>query len=168
LLVVLSDGAERARTLCQWLPVSTFLVLDFFHVKHRVWQVAQSLYGERSPKAAKWARTQCDRIEAGDAPKVIDALRLLRPTRTETRELVRLLGHYLQANLDRMDYPAYRARGLRVGSGAVESANFHVTGARLKLQGMRWSEAGARQMAALRADLFDGNRQARTHETMAA
>jgi hypothetical protein len=168
LLVVLSDGAEWVRSLCEWLPVSTFLILDLFHVKHRVWQVAHSLYGERSPKAAQWARTQCDRIEAGDARKVIEALRFLRPTRTETRELVRLLGHYLKANLDRMDYPAYRARGLRVGSGAVESANFHVTGARLKLQGMRWSEAGARQMAALRADLFNGNHEARTREILAA
>jgi hypothetical protein len=55
-----------------------------------------------------------------------------------------------------MDYPRYRAMGLRVGSGAVESANSHVTGARLKLPGMRWSEEGAAQMARLRADLFNG------------
>jgi hypothetical protein len=67
-----------------------------------------------------------------------------------------------------MDYPAYRARGLRVGSGAVESANFHVTGTRLKLQGMRWSREGARQMAALRADLFNRKHEARTRQILAA
>ena len=54
---------------------------------------------------------------------------------------------YLRRNQDRMDYPSYRAQGLRVGSGAIESTNYHVTGARLKLQGMRWSVAGATQMA---------------------
>ena len=67
-----------------------------------------------------------------------------------------------------MDYPAYRARGLRVGSGAVESANYHVTGTRLKLQGMRWSDEGAGQMAALRADLFNRYHEARTREILAA
>jgi len=168
LLVVLSDGAEWVRSLVKWLPVPTLLILDLFHVKHRVWQAAHSLYGEKSPKAAEWARVQCDRIEAGDAKKVIQALKFLTPTRAETQDCVRLLSLYLRNNLDRMDYPAYRARGLRIGSGAVESANFHVTGTRLKLQGMRWSAAGAAAMAGLRADLFNGQHEIRTHEIMAA
>jgi hypothetical protein len=168
LLVILSDGAEWVRSLCAWLPVPTLLILDLFHVKHRVWEVAHSLYGEHSAKAAAWARTQCERIEAGNARKVIEALRFLQSTRTETRELVRLLATYLDGNLDRMDYPAYRARGLRTGSGAIESANFHVTGTRLKLQGMRWSEGGAGEMAALRADLFNRRHEARSLEILAA
>ena len=67
-----------------------------------------------------------------------------------------------------MDYPAYRARGLRISSGAVESANYHVTGTRLKLQGMRWSEEGAGHMAMLRADLFNGRWEARTKQLLAA
>ena len=168
LLVVLSDGAEWVRSICKWLPVPTLLILDLFHVKHRVWEVAHSLYGEHSPKAAQWAHVQCDRIEAGNARKVTEALRFLRPTRAETRELLRLLIVYLEGNLDRMDYPAYAAQGLRVGSGAVESANFHVTGTRLKLQGMRWSDKGAGQMAALRADLFNCRHEARTRQILAA
>jgi hypothetical protein len=117
--------------------------------------------------AAQWARVQCERIEAGNAPKFIEALRFLKPTRAETRELVRLRGSYLGANLDRMGCPDHRARGLRVGSGAVESASFHVTGTRLELQGMRWSAEGASQMATLRADLFHGNHEARTREILA-
>ena len=67
-----------------------------------------------------------------------------------------------------MDYPAYRARGLRITSGAVESANFHVTGTRLMLQGMRWSAEGAARMAALRADLFNGRWEARTRQLLRA
>ena len=145
----------------------TLLILDLFHVKHRVWEVAHSMYGEHSPKAAQWAHVQCDRIEAGHAEEVIEALRFLKPARNETQEALRLMILYLTKNLDRMDYPAYRARGLRVGSGAVESANFHVTGARLKLQGMRWSVNGAAQMAALRADLFNGQHEPRTRQLLA-
>jgi hypothetical protein len=168
LLVILSDGAEWIRSLAGWLPIQTLLILDLFHVKHRIWEVAHSLYGEHSAKAKKWANSQCERVEQGEADKVIQSLRFLRPSRAETRKLVDELGTYLTNNLDRMDYPSYRARGLRISSGAVESANYHVTGTRLKLQGMRWSEQGAGHMALLRADLFNGQWEARTKQLLAA
>lgn len=168
LLVVLSDGAEWIRSLVAWLPVPTLLILDLFHVKHRVWEVANSMYGPHTGLGKRWATVQCDRIEAGDAKKVIETLRRLEPARADTCELVRRLITYLENNLDRMDYPRYRARGLRIGSGAVESANFHVSGARMKLQGMRWSDEGAGQMAALRADLFNGKHEARTRLLLVA
>ena len=166
-LVIVSDGAEWIRSLAEWLPVDTLLILDLFHAKHRIWEVAHSLYGEDSAKAKQWAYTQCERVEQGAATQVIQALRFLRPSRAEARKLVAELGTYLSNNLDRMDYPTYRARGLRVSSGAVESANYHVTGTRLKLQGMRWSEEGAGHMASLRADLFNGSWEARTKSLLA-
>ena len=99
---------------------------------------------------------------------MIQTLRFTRSRRAKVKELVDKLRGYLTDNLDRTDYPTYRARGLRVGSGAVESANFHVTGNRLKLQGMRWSAEGAGHMAALRADLFNGRWETRTRELMVA
>jgi len=67
-----------------------------------------------------------------------------------------------------MDYPTYREEGLRVGSGAIESANYRVTGGRLKLQGMRWSELGAADMAVLRTDFMKGKWRERTREMLAA
>jgi hypothetical protein len=166
LLVILSDGAEWIRSLAAWLPIPALLILDLFHVKHRIWELANLVYGERTPEARKWAEIQCTRIETGNAARAIGALRFLRPSRKEAREKIAELEGYLTSNLDRMDYPAYRAQGLRVTSGAVESANYHVTGARLKLQGMRWSEAGAREMAALRADLFNGAWESRTRQIL--
>ena len=168
LLVVLSDGAEWVKSLAEWLPIPTFLILDLYHAKHRIWEVAHSLYGEHSARASQWAAVQCDRVEAGHVGKVIEALKFLEPKRAETRKLVGELAKYFENNRGRMDYPAYRAKGLRISSAAVESANFHVTGTRLKLQGMRWSAEGAGQMAALRADLFNGRWEARTKRLLAA
>jgi len=168
LLVILSDGADWIRSLSKCLPIPVLLILDLFHVKKRIWEVANALYGERTPEAVQWARIQCDRVERGRAPDVIQMLRFTRSRRAKVKKLIDNLRGYLDANLDRMDYPAYRARGLRVGSGAVESANFHVTGNRLKLQGMRWSAEGAGHMAALRADLFNGRWEHRTKELLAA
>jgi hypothetical protein len=168
-LVVLSDGAEWIRSLAAWLPIPTLLILDLFHVKHRIWEVANSLYGAHTPKAREWADTQCERIEAGHVDKVLHALKFTRTKRAEAAELVDKLRHYLDANRDRIKYPEYRAQGLRVTTSAVESANFHVTGTRLKLQGMRWGpESGAAHMAALRADLFNDRWEQRTRDLLAA
>ena len=50
-----------------------------------------------------------------------------------------------------MDYAAYRARGLHIGSGSVESACKQVVTARLKQAGMIWSADGAAAVATVRA-----------------
>ncbi len=168
LLVILSDGAEWIRSLAAWLPITTFLILDLYHVKRRIWEVAHSLHGEHTAEARRWAEIQCTRVEDGHVSQVITALGFLRPRRADTQKLVQSLAGWLNNNLDRMNYPTYRARGLRISSAAIESANFHVTGQRLKVQGTRWSEEGAGQMAVLRADLFNGRWEKRTKELLAA
>jgi hypothetical protein len=168
LLVVLSDGSDWIRSLAAWLPIKAFLILDLYHVKHRIFEVAHAVFGEHSPEARKWAEVQGNRVEVGNARHVIDALSFLKPRGKQARKLVDDLSGYLTNNLDRMKYPEYRARGLRISSAAIESANFHVTGARLKLQGMRWSADGAAQMAVLRADLFNGRWEQRTRRLLVA
>lgn len=168
LLVLLSDGADWIRSLAAWLPIETFLILDLYHVKHRIFEVAHAVFGEHSAEARQWADVQGERIEAGKATHVIEALCFLKPRAQQTRKLVADLSGYLTNNLDRMKYPEYRLRGLRISSAAVESANFHVSGTRLKLQGMRWSATGAAQMAVLRTDLFNGRWEERTRRLLAA
>jgi hypothetical protein len=168
LLVVLSDGAEWIRHLCQGLGLPLLLILDLYHVKRRIWELADSLFGEATEAAREWAQQHCQQVEQGQAEQVIQALVLLKRSQRKARQPIESLELYLRNNLDRRDYPSYRAMGLRVGSGAVESANYHVTGARLKLPGMRWSEDGAAQMACLRADLFNGVWQQRTRQFLAA
>ena len=168
LLVVLSDGAEWIRSLCRWLPVPVLLILDLYHVKHKLWEVAAALYGEGTAAAQAWARHQGERIEEGLVGVVLTEVEALRVSHPKAREQLASVATYLRRNQDRMDYPTYRAQGLRVGSGAIESTNYHVTGARLKLQGMRWSETGAAHMARLRADLFNGVWQERSRQILLA
>lgn len=165
-LVVLSDGAKWIRRLCAWLPVPVLLILDLYHVKHTIWETAAALYGEGTEPAKEWAQQQCERIEQGQARDVMESLEFLQRSHRQARDQLDSLPTYLHHNQDRMDYPRYRAMGLRVGSGAVQSANYHVTGARLKLPGMRWSEDGAAPMARLRADLFNGLWQERSRQLL--
>jgi len=144
------------------------LIRDLYHVKHKIWETAATLYGEGTEAANQWAQEPCQRIEQGQARDVIESLPFLKRSRHKARAQIESLQTYWRHNQDRMDYPRYPARGLRVGSGAVESANYHVTGARLKLPGMRWSEDGAAQMARLRADLFNGVWQDRSRQILEA
>src|SRR5215210_9476566 len=55
-----------------------------------------------------------------------------------------------------MDYAAYRARGLQIGSGSVESGCKQLVSARLKGAGMIWDASGAEQVAVVRAWLKSG------------
>jgi hypothetical protein len=77
--------ALRIRSLAGWLPIPVLLILDLFHVKHRIWQVAHSLYGEHSAKAREWAEIQAGRIEDGQPAKVLQALRFLKPHRRSSQ-----------------------------------------------------------------------------------
>jgi len=66
----------------------------------------------------------------------------------------------LKNNHERIDYPRYRALGLKVGSGQVESACKTLVGQRCKQAGMRnWTRPGAegvlRLSAALQTGQFD-------------
>lgn len=70
---------------------------------------------------------------------------------------------YYTNNAARMCYPDYRARGLQIGSGSIESGCNHVVGARLDRVGMIWNVAGARVVAKVRARLRSG----RWEETIA-
>ncbi|MCB0078547.1 MAG: hypothetical protein KDD73_14125, partial [Anaerolineales bacterium] len=60
---------------------------------------------------------------------------------------------YFLNNQSRMHYDRYRAQGLQIGSGSIESACKSVVAQRLKLAGMRWNHASARAVVTLRARL---------------
>jgi len=169
LIVILSDGAHWIRELAAWLPCSPqgLLILDRYHAFHRLHEVAVAAFGE-GPAGREWRQRQKEDIEAGRVQHVIDRLRFVKPTNAEAAKKVAELITYFENNTDRMDYPSYRARGLRVSTASVESANYHVTGARTKAQGMRWSEKGVAEMARLRADLFNDVWEERTRQALAA
>ncbi len=56
----------------------------------------------------------------------------------------------LKGNQWRMNYPAYRAHGLQVGSGAMESIHRNGSQLRLKVSGARWRTDTAQALMNLR------------------
>lgn len=81
----------------------------------------------------------------------------MKPKTPELRENLRSLIHYYSENAARMRYDEYLRLGYGIGSGAVESAHKQVVHARLRQAGMRWTEAGARRLLALRLLLLNDN-----------
>jgi hypothetical protein len=87
--------------------------------------------------------------------RVIVRLKRLRPKTPELRESLQALIHYYSENAGRMCYDEYLRLGYGIGSGAVESAHKQVVHARFRQAGMRWSEAGAGRLLALRLLLLN-------------
>jgi hypothetical protein len=96
-------------------------------------------------------------LRAGKVEAVIARLRRMKPSCEEEREKLEGLIRYFDTNKHRMRYDEYLRLGYGIGSGAVESAHKQVTHARMRQAGMRWSEAGARRLLALRVLLLNDN-----------
>ena len=155
-VVIVGDGAEWI-----WNRATMFVrrceILDFWHAVEHAWGFAQLRYGEGSSQADRWVHALAEDLRAGKVKQVISRLKRLRPKTPELRESLQALIRYYSDNAERMRYDAYLRLGYGIGSGAVESAHKQVVHARFRQAGMRWSEAGARRLLALRLLLLNDN-----------
>jgi len=155
-VVIVGDGAEWI-----WNRTTMFVhrceILDFWHALEHAWTFARLRYGEDSAQADRWVHQIAEDLRAGKVQDVIAALKRLRPKTEELREGLKSLIGYYSENAGRMRYDEYLQLGYGIGSGAVESAHKQVVHARLRQAGMRWSEAGARRLLALRLLLLNGD-----------
>jgi hypothetical protein len=124
---------------------------------HCAWEFAHLRYGESSTPADRWVHQIAEDLRAGKVQEVIARLKRVRPKTPELRESLQALIRYYRENAGRMRYDEYLRRGYGIGSGAVESAHKQVVHARFRQAGMRWSEAGARRLLALRLLLLNDN-----------
>jgi hypothetical protein len=155
-VVIVGDGAEWIWNRATWF-IHRCEILDFWHALEHAWDFARLRYGEGSQQADQWVhQIACD-LKAGKVQQVITQLKRLRPKSPQLRESLDSLIHYYSENANRMHYDQYLRLGYGIGSGAVESAHKQVVPARLRQAGMRWSEAGARRLLALRLLLLNDN-----------
>jgi hypothetical protein len=154
-VVVLGDGAEWIWNLAaEHFPHATQIV-DWYHASERIWELGRALYGETSQRGPVWIAQQLAGLAAGEHRRLVTNWR--RRTCTGAAALVRdAQVTYFTNQADRMAYDQYRARGLDIGSGMVESACKYVIGTREKGPGMRWSVAGAQAVANVRVLLLNG------------
>jgi hypothetical protein len=154
MVVIVGDGAEWI-----WNRASMFVrrceILDFWHALEHAWSYARLHYGEGSQQADQWVHQIAEDLRAGKVQEVVARLKRMRPKTPELREKLQGLIAYYSEHAGRMRYDEYLRLGYGIGSGAVESAHKQVVHARFRQAGMRWSEAGARRLLALRLLLLN-------------
>ena len=154
IVVIVGDGAEWIWNRATWF-IHRCEILDFWHALEHAWEFARLRYGDGSQQADHWVhQIACD-LKDGKVQEVIARLRRLRPKSPQLRASLDSLIRYYSENASRMHYDQYLRLGYGIGSGAVESAHKQVVHARLRQAGMRWSEAGARRLLALRLLLLN-------------
>jgi hypothetical protein len=153
-VVVLGDGAEWIWNLAaEHCPHATQIV-DWYHASERIWELERALYGEPSRRGTVWRERQLALLADGQVRRLVTNWR--RRVCTGAAAVVRdEQVTYFTNQADRMAYDQYRARGLDIGSGMVESACKYVIGTREKGPGMRWSVAGAQAVANVRVLLLN-------------
>ena len=149
---VLGDGAKWIWNLASEHFPDAIQIVDRFHAKQHLSDVAKSIYGAGTNLAEQWARARYDELEAGDIEAVLSALRVHSPKDDEARKCV----GYVDGNRARMRYAAFRAAGLCTSTGVVEAGCKTAIGMRCKRAGMHWTVAGADAIIALRCCKLSG------------
>ena len=153
-VVIVADGAEWIWNRATMFP-KRCEILDFWHAVEKAWEFGRLRWGQESSVTARWAHRLAEDLRAGKVKEVIARLQTLSVSTAEERELLDGLIRYYTTNQNRMRYDEYLRLGYGIGSGAVESAHKQVVHARMRQAGMRWSEAGARRLLALRVLLLN-------------
>jgi uncharacterized protein UPF0236 len=149
-IVVLGDGAHWIWNIAETHFPRATQIVDWYHASQYLWNAASAIWGEASSQRSEWAKAQLDLLWEGKVKEVLVELETWR----EKAEAVEAAVSYYSEHQTRMQYASYRARGLQIGSGTIESACKQVVTARLKQAGMIWDASGAEAVAEVRAWLL--------------
>jgi hypothetical protein len=144
--VVLGDGAPWIWNLADEYFPHALQIVDRFHAKQHLSDVAKAVYGFGSDLATQWARQRYHELDAGEIDKIIAALAV----QARNCETARKCIDYLHTNRRRMRYHQFHAQGLCTSTGVVEAGCKLAIGTRLKRAGMHWTASGANAIIALR------------------
>src|SRR6202022_1031155 len=106
--VVLGDGAAWIWNLADEYFPNALQIVDRFHAKQHLSDVAKAVYGIGSDMATGWARQRHHELDAGEIEKIIVALAL----HARHCEAARKCIDYLQTNRARMRYHDFHPQAL--------------------------------------------------------
>jgi Uncharacterised protein family (UPF0236) len=150
--VVLGDGAPWIWNLADEYFPGAVQIVDLFHAKGHLWDVAKAIYGAGSDLGEQWAKQRRDELDDGKIDAILAALRVHAEAHDEARKCLDYVTH----NRHRMRYPEFRAQGFCTSTGVVEAGCKTAIGTRCKRAGMHWTVAGADAIIALRCCKLSG------------
>jgi hypothetical protein len=155
--VVIGDGAEWIWNLVAEHFPDAMQIVDLYHARQHLWEVARQLYSQEAVKQKAWMKIHQKRLlDKGKIEKLVGALRSIDTANPQVAEKIRTEADYFERNAERMRYPKFRRQHLFVGSGVIEAGCKTVIGSRLKQSGMFWTVQGANAILALRCSHLNG------------
>lgn len=135
---------------------------DWYHAMEHIWACGRALHGEQTEPTKAWVKAKENLLWEGKWRVIVSEIeQALKPQRSPgKRQALQSLATYLNNQGDRLAYDRFRAIGLHIGSGAVESAGKHGVGLRLKRGGMHWSIKGSQAILSLRSASLNGDWEA--------
>src|SRR4051794_19473094 len=160
-LIAVTDGGNGLEEALQ-RHLSEYLttILDWYHAAEHLCDFAKVWHARDEATRVQWQHEAKGILyeQGGEALLAyLHGIELSPGTSAEVHEELRKLIGYFENNRHRTDYPTYRQKGWDIGSGPTE-AGCKIIGERLKGSGMRWVEAGAATVAALRALYVSGGK----------
>jgi hypothetical protein len=154
-VILLGDGAQWIWLRLGMLFPRAVQILDWYHAEGYLVQVAQAVFGPGTQPGTVWLKRELDLLWDGKVRQVIQNLETLQKIHSQIEAIQDAITYYTN-NQHRMNYPAYRERGLQIGSGTIESGCKRVVKARLDQAGMTWTVEGARAVLKARAAYLSG------------
>jgi len=153
--VLLGDGAQWIWLRLGRLFPQAIQILDWYHAEDYLIQAALAVFGPGTQPGRTWLKRELDLLWDGKVHQVIQDLETLQQAHPQIEAIQDTITYYTN-NRCRMNYPAYRERGLQIGSGTIESGCKRVAKARLDQAGMTWTVDGARAVLKARAAYLSG------------
>jgi len=157
-VVVLGDGAPWIWNLVAEHFPGAVQIVDLYHAKEHVWDVAHAVFGAATKASTGWATTACSLLEQGQIADLICAIAALPPIPPEpgqARSIPERAVDYFSSHAQRMRYPLFRAQGMHIGSGIAEAACKTIVSTRAKRSGMRWTPQGIDALLPLRTAVLN-------------
>lgn len=154
-VVWLSDGGTGFWTVFQrcFKGLGATAILDFYHAAQNVYKGASAWLDGRTRACQRRFADWRHRLRHGHEQHVLAELAALLEGKglpDSARETLTKLHNYLKTHDDHIHYEQFKAAGLPIGSGLVESACKWLIQQRFKGVGMRWSEPGFNHLLHLR------------------
>jgi hypothetical protein len=153
-IVFLSDGALWLENLRLKLFPNSIGIVDLFHALQHLHKLVESLiFYKKHTKNAFY--NECSHLlNLGDIDSMV-ALIYQKVTDSNRADIEKQLAYFTD-NKEKMRYGLFRAAGLFIGSGVVESACKTIVENRLNGTGMRWTKKNAANVIALRSAIYSG------------
>lgn len=153
-VATLGDGAPWIWNQFNLIAPKAVQILDFYHLKTHLYDLAFAHYGAQAPKATAWVHQREKELLSVHPEEALQAVRNLRPRHEEGKKKKTETVRYLQTNSARLQYQRYQQDGWPIGSGEVEGAARTFVGKRMKVGGARWIKDNAQFILDLRSVIY--------------